>query len=85
MKGNKIEGFSSDLGIRVRTPDTGHAPARDVFYTLDQLAEQWYRWGRQDEKARWQGDELAGLGQGWTVGGFDLDTMRRSSESPRRD
>lgn len=84
MKAARVE-VNAEMVVRVRVPGNGTEEGRDRFYTLTQLCEQFYRWGRQDEKARWDGEEVKGLGLGWTIGGVSLDTMRSSSEGPRRD
>lgn len=75
------------LVIQVRVPDTGHSPGGVRSYTIAEVVKMAYRWGRQDERDDANDRTRAGVGNGWTVGGFSLDALRHDGdhEPARRD
>jgi hypothetical protein len=75
----------SKTGVYVRVPDSGHAPGRWKFYTIEELVRSAYQWGRADATADANDRTRTGIRQGWTLGGIPIDELRRDTSSARRD
>lgn len=75
----------SRTGVYVRVPDSGHAPGRWQFYTIEELMRAAYQWGLSDAQQDSNDRTRTGVGQGWTLGGVLIDDLRRDTSSARRD
>ena len=71
---------TSQWCVRVFVPDSGHSPARERFYTIEQLAQAFYDWGAQDARADALDRPRFGVGKGYTVAGIELDSVRRTND-----